>query len=160
MVAQASILRALEARPMSTVDIAEAVGTTPSDVSSSIPQLLKYDLIRVVGWTAVPHHSCIKVYALDDWHGPMQRADGRVSLSYIPKIRYAVGMTLRLAQGPMTLRQIAGSVHHRDPVRVTNSQLVYIGRILRSMESEGKVRRTREQVGALNHPADLWELVA
>lgn len=162
MVAQSTILHLLEGRPMSTVDMAEILGCTPSDVSSSIPQLLKYDLIRVVGWTSVPHHSCVRVYGLDDWHGPIESrtGDGRVAVSYIPKIRYAVGLTLRSSSEPMTLRQIAGGVYHKAPERVPRSRLTYIGKILRTMEDEGKVRRIREQVGALNHPADLWELVA
>lgn len=160
MVAQSTILHLLEGSPMSTVDIAEAVGTTPSDVASSIPQLVRYDLIRIAGYTSIPYHPNLRVYALDEWHGPLQcDRSAKLRGGRIPTIPASIAKAIKTATEPMTIRRIAGRVYDKDPERVTASQMTCIRNNLRKMERTNLVRRTRTHEGALNHPADVWEVV-
>ena len=161
MVAQSTILHLLEERPMSTVDMAEILGTTSTDVGCAIPQLIRYDLIRIVGYTSIPFHPNLRVYALDDWHGPVQcDRTARLRGGRIPTIPASIGKALKTATEPMTIRRIAGRVYDKAPEHVTTSQMTCIRNNLTRMEQQGRVRRTRMHEGARNHPADVWELVA
>lgn len=161
MVSQAAILDLLSQRPMSSVEMAEILGTTASYISSSIPQLLRYDLIRIVGYTSTPYHTNLRVFALDDWQGPVQcEGSGRVRGGRIPTLPRTIGKALKTTGGPMTVRDIAGQVYGKSPERITPSQANTIRRSLYDLESAGSIRRTRIHVGPSHRPADVWEWVA